>query len=64
MKYDCYPRFLKSDDYHQCWDTVDKGQQLTEMKELFLKNFNNNNNNNAISSSVKLLRTFTHIIFA
>lgn len=37
MKYDCYPRFLKSDDYHHCWELVEKGHCLPEMKEPFLK---------------------------
>lgn len=56
MKYDCYPRFLKSDEYHHCWDMVDKGHQLTEMKELFL------NNIGSISASVYKIFSFQMIL--
>lgn len=38
MKYDCYPRFIKCDDYAKLWDLVDKGQPFKELKEIFLDN--------------------------
>lgn len=36
MKYDSYPRFLKSDEYNQCWDAAQAQRNLPEMTEPFL----------------------------
>jgi hypothetical protein len=36
MKYDSYPRFLKSDEYNHCWDAAQAQRNLPEMTEPFL----------------------------
>uniref|UniRef100_A0A915KEN3 BRCT domain-containing protein n=1 Tax=Romanomermis culicivorax TaxID=13658 RepID=A0A915KEN3_ROMCU len=41
MKYDCYPRFLKSDEYNRCWTmAVEKNETLPCMRQKFLNNVN------------------------
>ena len=37
MKYDCWPRFLKSQEYAKCWQMAQRNERLAETEEPFLK---------------------------